>query len=151
RQKKALRAMLDEHYISDAEYEAALVEPIGLVDESDLNHLASPYFVEHIRKLATARYGNRELFKGGLKFYSTLDSRMQAAAEGALKRGLESLDGKLGFRGPIGKVDKPHQGAWSNGPSHPMGGASDDVTAVADSVLPDQTYGAMIVEFTRNG
>jgi penicillin-binding protein 1A len=151
RQKYVLKAMRDEHYISDAELEAALAEPIALVDESDLNHLASPYFVEHIRKTATQRYGNRELFKGGLKFYSTLDGRMQSVAEGALKRGLESLDRKLGFRGPIGTVPQEQRGAWSNGPSHPMGGPTNDVTAVADSVLPEQTYGAMIVELTRNG
>ena len=94
--------MREDKYISDAEYEAALAEPIALVDESDLNHLASPYFVEHVRQLATKRYGNTELFKGGLRFYSTLDTRMQAAAEGALRKGLESLDRRLGFRGPIG-------------------------------------------------
>ena len=46
----------------------------------------------------------RELFRGGLRFYSTLDTRMQAAAEGALRKGLESLDRRLGFRGPIGAV-----------------------------------------------
>ena len=34
--------------------------------------------------------------------------RMQAAAEGALRKGLESLDRRLGFRGPIGSVaDRP--------------------------------------------
>ncbi|MGE0399881.1 MAG: transglycosylase domain-containing protein, partial [Kofleriaceae bacterium] len=37
-----LRIMLKDNYISDAEYQAALAEPISLVDESDLNHLASP-------------------------------------------------------------------------------------------------------------
>ncbi|MBX3157428.1 MAG: PBP1A family penicillin-binding protein [Deltaproteobacteria bacterium] len=151
RQLYVLNAMRDEKYISDAERAVALAEPIALVDGSDLNHLASPYFVEHIRKVATQRYGNRELFKGGLKFYSTLDGRMQAAAEGALKRGLESLDRKLGFRGPIGKVPEKQRAAWTNGPAHPMSGASDDTSALSDAVLPDQTYGAMVVELPRNG
>jgi len=151
RQREVLRAMLDYNYISHAEYDAAIAEPLALVDESDLNHLASPYFVEHIRKVATARYGNRGLFKGGLKFYSTLDSRMQAAAESALRRGLESLDRKLGFRGPVGTVALRQRGAWAGGPAHPLTGATDDTTAVSDRVLPDQTYGAMVVELTRNG
>jgi penicillin-binding protein 1A len=151
RQKYVLGHMVEDHYISTAEYETALAEPIALVDESDLNHLASPYFVEHIRKLATSRYGNQDLFKGGLKFYSTLDSRMQAAAENALRRGLESLDRKLGFRGPIGTVAQTQRGAWTGGPAHPLTGATDDTTAVADQVLRDQTYGAMVVELPRNG
>ncbi|HEY5937819.1 MAG TPA: PBP1A family penicillin-binding protein [Kofleriaceae bacterium] len=151
RQKYVLGHMLQDDYISDAEYQSALAEPIALVDEGELNHLASPYFVEHIRKTATVRYGNNDLFKGGLKFYSTLDSRMQSAAESALRKGLESLDRRLGFRGPIGTVAQAHRGAWSNGPAHPISGSSDDTTALADQLLADQTYGAMVVELPRGG
>lgn len=151
RQRYVLGHMRDDKYISDAEYEAALAEPIALVDDSDLNHLASPYFVEHVRQVATKRYGNRDLFRGGLKFHSTLDTTMQAAAEGALRRGLEALDRKLGFRGPIGTVAQSARGAWTGGPAHPIAGASDDTTALADQLLPEQTYGAMVVELSRGG
>ena len=107
RQKYVLGHMREDHYISEAEYQAALAEPIALVDESDLNHLASPYFVEHVRRLATAHFGNAQLFVGGLRFYSTLDQGVQRAAEDALRHGLESLDRKLGFRGAIGAVAQP--------------------------------------------
>jgi len=149
---KTLIQMRDYKYISTAEYETALSEPIILVDQTDLNHLASPYFVEHIRKTATQRYGNSSLFRGGLRFYSTLDQRMQEAAEGALKRGLESLDRRLGFRGPLGSVKQAQRGAWSKGPAHPLTGPKkDDVSATSDQVLQDQTYGAMIVELPRTG
>jgi len=153
---KTLGQMLDYKYISVAEYETAIAEPIVIVDPTDLNHLASPYFVEHVRKLATARYSNTRLFRGGLKFYSTLDGRMQEAAEGALKRGLESLDRKLGFRGPLGSVPKDQRGAWTGGPAHPISGmpgpgGTEDVSATSDRVLPLQTYGAMVVELPRNG
>lgn len=150
RQRYVLGHMRDDKYISDAEYQAALAEPIALVDEGDLNHLASPYFVEHVRKLATKRYGNSELFKGGLRFYSTLDMRMQSIAESALQKGLESLDRRLGFRGPIGSVPAASRGAWSGGPAHPLAGATDDTSALADQLLPEQRYGAMVVEITKN-
>ncbi|HEY5920240.1 MAG TPA: PBP1A family penicillin-binding protein [Kofleriaceae bacterium] len=151
RQRYVLGHMREDKYISDAEYEAALIEPIALVDEGDLNHLASPYFVEHVRKLATKRYGNTELFKGGLRFYSTLDMHMQTVAESALKKGLESLDRRLGFRGPIGSVATKKRGAWTGGPAHPITGASDDTSALADQLLPEQRYGAMIVEISKKG
>ena len=151
RQRYVLGHMREDRYISDAEYDAALTEPIALVDEGDLNHLASPYFVEHVRKLATKRYGNTELFKGGLRFYSTLDMHMQTVAESALKRGLESLDRRLGFRGPIGSVATKSRGAWTGGPAHPLTGASDDTSALADQLLPEQRYGAMIVELGKKG
>jgi penicillin-binding protein 1A len=151
RQRYVLGHMREDKFISDADYQTALAEPIALVDESDLNPLASPYFVEYIRKLATQRYGNKTLFKGGLKFYSTLDARMQQTAENALRKGLESLDRRLGFRGPIGSVAQAQRGAWTGGPAHPISGASDDVSALADQLLPDQTYGAMVVELPKNG
>ncbi|HEX5061552.1 MAG TPA: PBP1A family penicillin-binding protein [Kofleriaceae bacterium] len=151
RQRYVLGHMREDQYISDAEYNQALAEPIALVDEGDLNHLASPYFVEHVRKLATKRYGNTELFKGGLRFYSTLDMTMQAAAESALKKGLESLDRRLGFRGPIGNVATKNRGAWTGGPAHPLSGGTDDTSALADQLLPEQRYGAMIVELTKKG
>ncbi len=151
RQKYVLGHMREDHYISDAEYQAALAEPIALVDESDVNHLASPYFVEYIRELATKRYGNATLFKGGLRFFSTLDTSVQTAAETALRHGLETLDRKLGFRGPIGEVPLAQRGAWTGGPAHPLAGAKDDVTALADQVLPEQRYGAMIVDLPRSG
>ena len=144
--------MRDDRYISTAEYQAALVEPIALVDDSDLNHLASPYFVEHVRQLATDHYGNSDLFRGGLRFYSTLDTSMQTAAEGALKKGLESLDRKLGFRGRIGSVPVAQRGAWTGGPAHPIEPARPTTsTALADQLLADQRYGAMVVELPRNG
>ena len=149
RQRYVLGHMKQDSFISDAEYQAALAEPIALVDDSDLNHLASPYFVEHVRQLATKRYGNRDLFRGGLKFYSTLDTHMQASAESALRRGLEALDRKLGFRGPIGSVPLGARGAWGGGPAHPITGPTDDTTAVADQLIPEQTYGAMVVELPR--
>jgi penicillin-binding protein 1A len=151
RQRYVLGHMREDKYISDAEYQAALVEPIALVDESDINHLASPYFVEHVRQVATKAYGNSDLFRGGLKFYATLDTRMQAAAEAAVKHGLEALDRKLGFRGPIGAVAQDKRGTWSGGSAHPLSGSDDDTGALADQLLPDQRYGAMVVELDKRG
>ncbi len=147
---RTLGQMHDYQYISTGEYEAALAEPITLVDPTDLNHLASPYFVEHIRKVATAQFSNERLFRGGLKFYSTLDTRMQEAAEGALERGLERLDRRLGFRGPIGAVPEARRGAWTGGPAHLVSSTKDnDITATSDRLLPLQRYGAMVVGLPR--
>ncbi len=151
RQRYVLGHMFDDKYITRAEHDSAVSEPIALVDESDLNHLASPYFVEYLRRFATKRYGNSQLFQGGLRFYSTLDTHAQAAAEGALRKGLESLDRRLGFRGAIGAVPQAQRGAWTGGPAHPLTGANDDTTALADQLLAEQRYGAMVVELGKTG
>src|SRR4029077_15248580 len=154
RQIYVLGRMREDHYISDAEYSEALTEPIALVDQSDVNHLASPYYVEYIREQATKRFGNNQLFKGGLTFYSTLDTGVQSAAEAALRHGLEALDRKLGFRGPIGTVAAQKRGAWTNGPAHPLPGVQanqpEDVSALAEQLLSEQRYGAMVVEMKGN-
>lgn len=157
RQSYVLGHMRDDRYISPSEYSAALTEPLGLIDDSDLNHLASPYFVEHIRQLATLRYGNNEVFKGGLTFYSTLDRNVQATAESALRHGLEILDRKLGFRGPIAAIAAAQRRAWTGGPAHPLvapatGSAShaEDITVLADAMLPEQRYAAMVAELKGN-
>ncbi|HEY4244971.1 MAG TPA: PBP1A family penicillin-binding protein [Kofleriaceae bacterium] len=155
RQLYALDHMRSEHYITDAEYESAVAEPLAIVDHSDesgdINHLASPYFVEKVRRIATEHYGNTRVFRGGLTFYSTLDTRVQAAAEAALKHGLEALDRRLGFRGPIGAVAKDKRGGWTSGPAHPLTGANDDSTSISDQLVADERYGAMVVELAKTG
>src|SRR6185503_17704316 len=37
------------------------------------------------------------------------------------------------------------------GPAHPLTGGSDDTSALADQLLPEQRYGAMIVELPKKG
>ena len=151
RQLYVLGHMRDDHYISESEYEAALAEPIALVDESDVNHLASPYFVETVRKLAQKQFGPETLYVGGLRFYSTLDASVQRTAEDALRHGLESLDRKLGFRGPVGVVAEAQRGAWTGGMAHPLTGPKDETSALADQLLPEQRYGAMVVDLPKSG
>ncbi|MEZ4359384.1 MAG: PBP1A family penicillin-binding protein [Kofleriaceae bacterium] len=151
RQRYVLGRMLADGYISNTELQSALAEPIALVSSSDLNHLASPYFVEHLRQLAQTRYGTSELFRGGLRFYATLDTRAQQAAEDALHHGLELLDRRLGFRGPLGQVPAEERAAWRGGLAHPLRGASDDVSTQTDQLIERTAYGAMVTELGRGG
>jgi penicillin-binding protein 1A len=151
RQIYVLQRMREDGFISDSEYGTAVAEPIALVESGDLNHLAAPYFVEHVRRTATQQYGNSELFRGGLRFYATLDTRMQAAAEAALRRGLETLDRRLGFRGPIGKVDKAERAGFADGPPRPYRAGEGVAVAIGDALLPDTTYAAMVVELPKKG
>jgi penicillin-binding protein 1A len=151
RQRYVLNHMREDGYISETEYQTALAEPIAIVEAGDLNHLAAPYFVEHVRRLATTEYGNTTLFRGGLRFYATLDTRMQDAAEAALTRGLEALDRRLGLRGPIGHVDAADRPAWRDGKPRPYRAGADLATSVAASVEPEAVYAAMVVELPRGG
>jgi len=57
----------------------------------------SPYFVDYCQKYLEAAYGDR-LLTSGLKVYTTLEARLQAAAEAAIRKGI----GDLEARGVVG-------------------------------------------------
>ena len=100
--------------------EAARKEPIALIArEQPLNHVAAPYFVEHVRQLRRSATATATCSTRGLRIYTTLDMRKQRAAEAALRHGLEDLDRRLGFRGPIGHLDGAERDAFASGPPRP--------------------------------
>lgn len=57
----------------------------------------TPYFVETIKSEITRIWGSSALSFGGLDVHTTLDLRMQQAAERAVAEGLTDLDARLGF------------------------------------------------------
>jgi penicillin-binding protein 1A len=153
RQVYALGRMHEDAYISDAEYRAALDEPIALLGSgAPLNHLAAPFFVEHLRREATRAYTEAEVWRGGLRFYSTLDTRMQAAAEAALRHGVDALDRRLGFRGPLGRIPAPERAAFTDGPPRIYRrGDTVETLAVTDRIVADARYAGMIAALPARG
>ena len=152
RQLYVLGRMLEDGYINTTEHAAAVAEPIAILGDQPLNHLAAPYFVERIRQLAQQELGGERLFHGGLRFYATLDTRMQAAAEHALRKGLETLDRRLGFRGPIGKVSRNERDRWAEGGARPYRlGIALAAEIITERIQPETTYAAMVVALPRRG
>ena len=49
-----------------------------------MNIGTAPYFTETVRQYIYDKYGESVLYSGGLKVYTSLDSRLQAAAEKGL-------------------------------------------------------------------
>ncbi len=102
RQRYVLSQMVENKLITEKEAEEARVEPIAIISkDTPLNHTAAPYFVEHIRRIVQAKYRGKEIFRRGLQIYTTLDMKQQRAAEAAVKHGLEEVDRRFGFRGPV--------------------------------------------------
>jgi penicillin-binding protein 1A len=64
-----------------------------------------PYFVEYIRQLLVAKFGEAMVYKGGLEVFTTLNADMQKAAEAAVFNGLREVDKRQGWRGPLRTVD----------------------------------------------
>lgn len=55
------------------------------------------YFLDALMKELIQTYGEDVVFHGGIRVYSTLDTRLQSFAQNALKQGLERLDGLMGI------------------------------------------------------
>ncbi|HYV47384.1 MAG TPA: transglycosylase domain-containing protein, partial [Myxococcaceae bacterium] len=64
-----------------------------------------PYYAEEVRRALVARYGEQSILSGGMRVDIAMDPKLQAMADGALRDGLEELDRKMGYRGPVGKLE----------------------------------------------
>lgn len=103
RQEHVLSRMEDVGFITGAERQAAVHETLNF-HRPGSEHLA-PYFVEYVRQLLVAKYGESMVYKGGLQIYTTLNVEMQKAAEAAFLNGVRELDKREGWRGPRRTVD----------------------------------------------
>jgi penicillin-binding protein 1A len=122
RQNYVLDQMVDLKFLSAAQADAARREPLALVQRSRaLTNVAAPYFVETIRRFIADKYGDEELLERGLRIHTTLDMRRQRAAEAAVRRGLEDLQRRLGFSGPIGHLDPAERKLLAQGKPRPVG------------------------------
>ncbi|MEZ4846144.1 MAG: penicillin-binding transpeptidase domain-containing protein [Bdellovibrionota bacterium] len=63
--------------------------------------MRSHLLVESIRQYVMNKYGADRVLKEGLQVITTLEYRAAIAANRALKKGVEELDHRRGFRGPV--------------------------------------------------
>ena len=101
RQKYVLERMLAEGYISDAQFKEAAECPLKIRSERENTFDKAPYFTEHVRRHLLKKYGRDLVYRGGLKIYTTVNLSLQRAAAVAIRKGLEQLDKREGYRGPI--------------------------------------------------
>ena len=105
RRNLVLRRMLDQASISRAEYEEAVAAPISaVVHRRDLD-LVAPFPAEWVRQQLVERYGT-DIY-AGYEAVTTLDSKLQLAAQRALRTGLEAYDRRHGYRGAVARVEVP--------------------------------------------
>jgi penicillin-binding protein 1A len=100
-----LGRMFEDGHIDQAAYDAARRTPIVTRARGPEDTVRADYFAEEVRRELFARFGERELFRGGLSVRTTMDPRIQAAAEAALYRGLLGYDRRHGYRGPVARID----------------------------------------------
>ena len=103
RQKYVLSRLLSDNLITEEEYTTAVNESIKYHKKIS-DKIIGSYFIEFIRKEIVNRLGEERLLRGGLKIYTTLDSKLQDVSENAINDGVMEIDKRQGFSGPISKI-----------------------------------------------
>lgn len=107
RRDLVLGLLLEAGRITPEEHASAVSEGLD-VRESPREDAIAPYFVEHVRQELAERLGQEILESEGLEVHTTLDPQLQWQAEGALRRGLARLEGRIPR---LARPEEPIQGA----------------------------------------
>lgn len=99
-----LDRMLDLGMISVAQHQSANAQPVTAEYHVGRADLEAPYAAEMARLEIIKRFGAKA-YTEGYTAYLTLDSRMQEAANRAVKKGLDDYDRRHGYRGPIASLN----------------------------------------------
>lgn len=105
RRNYVLGRMLDEQFISKAEYETAKKEKLIVNPQKELFLDKVPYFSEKVRRYLQQKYGNKKLYEDGMTVYTTVDVRASKLANEAMFMGLRSLAKRQGYAGPIFNIN----------------------------------------------
>lgn len=104
RRKYVLRRMRELGFIDQSAADAASHELVSARAHRALSDVEAPYVAEMVRLEIERRFG-KEAQDAGYKVYTTIDGRLQTAANRALRTGLVDYDRRHGWRGPLNKVE----------------------------------------------
>ncbi len=99
-----LKRMLQLHYINTDAYQVAIKEPLTAKIHQIETQTYAPYMAEMARADAIKRFGEANIYKLGLKIYTTLDSKAQHNAITTLRKHLIKYTRRHGYRGAEDKI-----------------------------------------------
>jgi penicillin-binding protein 1A len=163
RRNLVLEKMFEQGYITQTQFEEGTQQALPSPDDIEPPRLDSqaPYFTSWLRQQLVERYGAAKAFFGGLKVKTTLDLRLQSAAE-------EAVNSYLGYLPPTASLvvlDNKNAGvkAMVGGPNfetkpfnlatlgHRQPGSSIKpftlITALEEGISPYTTYASAPQEF----
>lgn len=100
RRNVVLGRLLTEDYITQEQYNEATSQPITAYFHGAEINLYAPYISEMVRAEMVSRYGVDKAYNSGFKIFTSVESKVQKAAQNALVNNLHDYDMRHGFRGP---------------------------------------------------
>jgi len=104
RRNYVLGRMRDLDYIDESSYGEAVASAVESQMHGAAVELNAPYVAEMVRREMLNRYGEAT-YTAGYQVVTTLDSRLQEAANYSLRNGLLEYTRRRGYRGPIDNVE----------------------------------------------
>lgn len=98
-----LRRMHDLGFLDDASYAESMAYPMESQLHGAAVQLNAPNVAEMVRSEMLKRYGE-DIYTAGYQVVTALDSRLQKAANYALRNGLLEFTRRRGYRGPLTKM-----------------------------------------------
>jgi penicillin-binding protein 1A len=105
RRAYVLRRMLEKGFITPAQHDAAVAEPIETTEHGLRVEVDAPYVAEMVRAQLADTYGD-DLYTAGYRIYTSVDSRLQRTADWAVRAALLEYDRRHGWRGATGHTDR---------------------------------------------
>ncbi len=103
RRRYVLRRMREIGYIDEATEQRAIAEKVRAREHAQSFDVEAPYLAEMARLELVKRLGAAAQNEG-FKIYTTIDPRMQSAANRAVRAGLIDYDRRHGWRGGVERV-----------------------------------------------
>ena len=140
RQTYVLGQMAKLEFIYEETARKLAEQPIAVIPENSNRTRSMPEAVDSVHRALEEKFGGKKLEALGLTVKTTIDPRLQEMARQALERGLEDLDQRQGYRGPIGhlagKALDKHLAQLKK--DHPSLGDADIVEGIVDKVEKDE-------------
>ena len=106
RQHLVLGMMRDLHYITPAQYEQAMAEPLRVSTRRQEYEVHAEYVAELARQAVVAQYQD-EAYTKGIVVTTTILKAEQNAAYASVRRNVLAYDQRHGYRGPEAIIDLP--------------------------------------------
>ena len=99
RRNWVLGRMLDQSYITQAEYDEAIKQPLNASYHTPNIEFSAPYVAEMARQFMYDKFGENA-YTDGYKVYTTISKTDQVAATEAVQKHIIDYDMRHGYRGP---------------------------------------------------
>ena len=103
RRRYVLQQMQKLNDIDAATAQRAAAEVVSARDHGILSEIEAPYVAEMARADLVSRFGENAV-NAGYRVYTTIDGRLQTAADRAVRIGLIEYDRRHGFRGALRQI-----------------------------------------------